>query len=229
MPMLEFIALHFSSLLLPRLRHWLYIPFCIQKSAIGEHKDRSQKLRILWQERLRIPCFLQYQPVSGGGFWEKNSFIIFMEHLSLKGNSALFFLLLVQIVNVFMYLGTMSLTALNRPKDAFWITVIASIANILLDLTLIPILGITGSCSRNPYRHDIQCTWCHNSPFPYHSSKIRIQANKKYSLRCRFNGCFSPGYPFSPAAHSCNRSVSGGYHRSTNLPACFIKTGPGNA
>jgi O-antigen/teichoic acid export membrane protein len=44
-----------------------------------------------------------------------------------------------------MYLGTMSLTALNRPKDAFWITVIAAIVNILLDIVLIPILGITGA------------------------------------------------------------------------------------
>jgi O-antigen/teichoic acid export membrane protein len=62
-----------------------------------------------------------------------------------EGAPALFFLLLVQIVNVFMYLGTMSLSALNRPKDAFWITAIASIVNILLDLALIPIIGITGA------------------------------------------------------------------------------------
>ena len=61
------------------------------------------------------------------------------------GAPALFFLLFVQVVNVFMYLGTMSLTALNRPKDAFRVTVIASIANILLDVALIPVLGITGA------------------------------------------------------------------------------------
>jgi O-antigen/teichoic acid export membrane protein len=39
----------------------------------------------------------------------------------------------------------MSLSALNRPKDAFWITAIASVANILLDLAFIPIMGITGA------------------------------------------------------------------------------------
>jgi O-antigen/teichoic acid export membrane protein len=61
------------------------------------------------------------------------------------GASAFYFLLLVQVVNVFMFLGTMSLNALNRPKDAFWITVTAAIANILLDIILIPILGITGA------------------------------------------------------------------------------------
>ncbi len=61
------------------------------------------------------------------------------------GTSALYFLLLVQVVNVFMFLGTMCLNALDRPKDAFWITVIAAVANILIDLALIPILGITGA------------------------------------------------------------------------------------
>jgi O-antigen/teichoic acid export membrane protein len=61
------------------------------------------------------------------------------------GAPALFFLLLVQVVNVFMFLGTMSLNALNRPKDAFRITVVAAMANILLDLALIPLLGITGA------------------------------------------------------------------------------------
>jgi len=63
----------------------------------------------------------------------------------IAGSSAFFFLLLVQVVNVFMFLGTMSLNALNRPKDTFWITVIAAIANILLDIILIPVLGITGA------------------------------------------------------------------------------------
>jgi len=61
------------------------------------------------------------------------------------GSSALFVLLLVQVVNVFMFLGTMSLNALNQPKDAFWITVIAAVTNIILDLVLIPVLGITGA------------------------------------------------------------------------------------
>jgi O-antigen/teichoic acid export membrane protein len=39
----------------------------------------------------------------------------------------------------------MTLTALNRPKDAFWITIIASVANILLNFAFIPIMGITGA------------------------------------------------------------------------------------
>jgi len=44
-----------------------------------------------------------------------------------------------------MYLGTMSLNSLNRPRDAFWVTAIASVANIVLDIALIPVLGIAGA------------------------------------------------------------------------------------
>jgi len=62
-----------------------------------------------------------------------------------NGASALYFLLLVQVVNVFMFLGTMCLNSLNRPKDAFLITVIAASANIIFDLILIPFIGITGA------------------------------------------------------------------------------------
>jgi O-antigen/teichoic acid export membrane protein len=61
------------------------------------------------------------------------------------GAPALVFLLLMQVVNVFMYLGTTSLNALNRPKDAFNITLIAAILNILFDVALIPVMGITGA------------------------------------------------------------------------------------
>jgi O-antigen/teichoic acid export membrane protein len=61
------------------------------------------------------------------------------------GTIPLFFLLLVQIVNIFMFLGTMSLNALDHPKDAFTITLIASLVNILLNLVFIPVMGITGA------------------------------------------------------------------------------------
>ena len=44
-----------------------------------------------------------------------------------------------------MYLQTMGLLALDRPKESFKVAAVAAIANILLDLTLIPVLGITGA------------------------------------------------------------------------------------
>ena len=44
-----------------------------------------------------------------------------------------------------MYLGTMGLNSLNRPKGAFLVTAIAALVNIILDIVLIPIMGITGA------------------------------------------------------------------------------------
>ena len=62
-----------------------------------------------------------------------------------RGAPALYLLLAAQVVNVFMYLQTMGLLALDRPKESFKVAAVAAIANILLDITLIPMLGITGA------------------------------------------------------------------------------------
>lgn len=61
------------------------------------------------------------------------------------GSGALFILLAMQVVNVFMYLHIMSLNALDRPRDSFRVTTIAAIANIVLDVILIPLIGIEGA------------------------------------------------------------------------------------
>jgi O-antigen/teichoic acid export membrane protein len=87
-------------------------------------------------------------PVCIGGWILGERLLYFVYGASFTGGTpALFFLLLVQVVNVFMYLGTMSLNSLNRPKEAFWVTAIASLVNIILDIALIPIMGITGAAA----------------------------------------------------------------------------------
>jgi len=62
-----------------------------------------------------------------------------------EGTVPLFIILAVQIINIYMYLGTTGLNALDHPKEAFTVTFVASVANILLNIELIPILGITGA------------------------------------------------------------------------------------
>ena len=85
-------------------------------------------------------------PVCVGGWILGERLLFFLYGSSfVQGSDTLYLLFLVQVVNVFMYLGTMSLNALNKPKDAFLVTVVASVANIILDLYLIPILGISGA------------------------------------------------------------------------------------
>jgi O-antigen/teichoic acid export membrane protein len=85
-------------------------------------------------------------PVCIGGWILGERLLFFLYGSSFtEGTPALFLLLLVQVVNVFMYLGTMGLNSLNRPKGAFLVTAIAALINIILDVALIPIMGITGA------------------------------------------------------------------------------------
>ncbi|MCX5635883.1 MAG: flippase [Planctomycetota bacterium] len=124
------LALH--SVLYPKISNW---------GAHGQVTEIKNSLARAFTYSLLLAI-----PTCVGGWILGERLLYYLYGASfVEGNSALFFLLLVQIVNVFMYLGTMTLAALNRPKDAFWITVIASIANILLNLVLIPIMGITGA------------------------------------------------------------------------------------
>jgi O-antigen/teichoic acid export membrane protein len=127
-----FATLAFHTVLYPKISNW---------GTQGQITKIENSLARAWTYSLFLAI-----PTCVGGWILGDKLLYYLYGASFaEGAPALFFLLLVQIVNVFMYLGTMSLTALNRPKDAFWITVIAAIANILLDIVLIPILGITGA------------------------------------------------------------------------------------
>jgi len=127
-----FATLAFNLVLYPKISNW---------GAKGQITEIENSLARAWTYSL----FLAIPTCVGG--WILGEKLLYYLYGSpfVGGIPALYFLLLVQIANVFMYLGTMSLNALNRPKDAFWVTVIAAIANILLDILLIPIMGITGA------------------------------------------------------------------------------------
>jgi O-antigen/teichoic acid export membrane protein len=127
-----FTTLAFHTVLYPKISNW---------GAHGQVTEIQSSLARAYTYSLILAI-----PTCIGGWILGERLLYFLYGASfVEGTSALFFLLLVQVVNVFMFLGTMSLTALNRPKDAFWITVIAALTNILLDLALIPILVITGA------------------------------------------------------------------------------------
>jgi len=127
-----FTTLAFHSVLYPKISNW------------GVHEQIIEIENSL--ARAYTYSLLLAIPTCIGGWILGERLLYFLYGASfVEGTSALFFLLLMQVFYVFMYLGTMSLAALNRPKDAFWITLIAAVANILLDLALIPTLGITGA------------------------------------------------------------------------------------
>lgn len=62
-----------------------------------------------------------------------------------RGYLTLIIFLAVQVVNVFQYFFTMYLDALDHPKESFKVTAVGIIANIGLNIVLIPIIGISGA------------------------------------------------------------------------------------
>ena len=127
-----FATLAFHTVLYPKISNW---------GTQGQIAKIEHSLARAWTYSLFLAI-----PTCIGGWILGDKLLYYLYGASfVEGAPALFFLLVVQIVNVFTFLGTMSLTALNRPKDAFQVTVIASIANIILDIVLIPVLGITGA------------------------------------------------------------------------------------
>ena len=127
-----FSTMAFHTVLYPKISNW---------GTLGKITDIENSLARAWTYSLILAI-----PICIGGWILGYNLLYYFYGSSFVGGApALFFLLLVQIMNVFAFLGSMSLTALNRPKDAFQVTVIASIANILLDVILIPVLGITGA------------------------------------------------------------------------------------
>ena len=127
-----FTTLAFHTVLYPKISHWETQG---DLAAIGTTLARA----VTYSLFLAIPVCI-------GGWVLGERLLYFLYGASFTGGTtALYVLLVVQIANVFMYLGTMSLNSLNRPKDAFVVTAIASIINIVLDIVLIPVLGISGA------------------------------------------------------------------------------------
>ncbi len=127
-----FTTLAFHTVLYPKISNW-----GIQNQ--WNEIENSLARAFTYSLFLAIPACI-------GGWILGDRLLYFLYGAAFTGGTpALFFLLLVQVVNVFMFLGTTSLNGLNRPKEAFWITIGSAIVNILLDLALIPLLGITGA------------------------------------------------------------------------------------
>ena len=62
-----------------------------------------------------------------------------------RGNIVFMIILIVQIVNVFNMFFTTYLSAMDRQKDAFKVTAAAAMSNVILNLLLIPMIGMEGA------------------------------------------------------------------------------------
>ncbi|MDD3857405.1 MAG: flippase [Methanoculleus sp.] len=124
------VALH--TTLYPKISYW------------GKKDDLPSVERAL--ARAFTYSLLLAVPVVAGGWilGERLLYFFYGESFS-TGATALGILLLVQMAHVFVFLQTMCLNALDRPKDSFRVTAIAVAANVGLNLYLIPAYGIVGA------------------------------------------------------------------------------------
>lgn len=122
----------FRSTLLPRISRWGKTG---QKNLIEISLSRALTYSLI----LAIPMFV-------GGFLlgDKLLYYIYGEDVS-RGYVTMVILFLVQILNIFYYLLSTYLTALDQLKDLFKATLVAVVANIALNAFLIPSIGIAGA------------------------------------------------------------------------------------
>jgi O-antigen/teichoic acid export membrane protein len=85
-------------------------------------------------------------PITVGGILLADKLLYYFYSASFEsGAPVLSILLFVQIANIFLYLQTMCLNAMDRPRTSFYITAVSAVLNILLNIILIPSMGITGA------------------------------------------------------------------------------------
>ncbi|MFZ3060708.1 MAG: flippase [Candidatus Methanoperedens sp.] len=88
---------------------------------------------------LAIPIFM------GGVLLGDKLLYFFYGAEFMYGYSTLVILLIAQLVNIFQVFFTMYLGALDRQKYAFKVTAFAAMANIVLNIIMIPLYGISGA------------------------------------------------------------------------------------
>lgn len=122
----------FHTTLFPRISQW-HAENCIAPIESALSKSLTY-------------CLILTIPIAVGGALLARPLMYFLYSEAFEsGDSVLVVLLLVQIANIFMFLFTMSLNAMDRPRDSFMVTAISAILNIVLNILLIPLFGIVGA------------------------------------------------------------------------------------
>lgn len=128
----SFIVIAFHTVLYPRISKW--------------HADNQlSMIENSLTKAFTYSLFLAI-PVTAEGIILSETLLFFLYGTAfVAGAPILIILLFVQIANIFMYLQTMCLNAMDRPKISFYITVVSAILNIILNILLIPVFGIAGA------------------------------------------------------------------------------------
>jgi O-antigen/teichoic acid export membrane protein len=128
----SFMAIAFHTVLYPRVSKW--------------HAEK--KISMIEQaltKSFTYSLFLAI-PITAGGILLADKLLYYLYSASFEsGAPVLSILLFVQLANIFLYLQTMCLNAMDRPKVSFYITAFSAVLNILLNIALIPPMGISGA------------------------------------------------------------------------------------
>jgi O-antigen/teichoic acid export membrane protein len=85
-------------------------------------------------------------PVTAGGIALAEELLYYLYGASfVSGVPVLAILLFVQIATIFLFLQTMCLNAMDRPRNSFYVTAVSAVLNIVLNIVLIPLMGIEGA------------------------------------------------------------------------------------
>jgi len=115
----------------PRVSRWNQIG---ETGLIEESLSRAFTYSLI----LALPLFV-------GGALLGDKLLYYFYGTDFVSYTTLMILFSVQIVNIFQYFFTTYLGAMNQIKELFKITVVAVVANIAMNATLIPVMGISGA------------------------------------------------------------------------------------
>ena len=127
-----FVALALENILFPRFSRW--------------DEERNHAVIATSLSKAYTYSLVLAVPFCVGGWLlaDKLLYYLYGEAFT-SGTLALMVLFPLYVIYVFQVLQTMTLNALNRPKDSFWITSIIVLVNIVLNILMIPVLGIAGA------------------------------------------------------------------------------------
>ena len=128
----SFIVLAFHTVLFPRISKW--------------HTEKNFSLIEYSMAKAFTYSLFVTIPITAGGIILSEKLLYYLYGASfVSGAPVLMILLFVQIVNIFMFLLTMCLNAMDMPKTSFYITAGSALLNIVLNILLIPQYGIAGA------------------------------------------------------------------------------------
>lgn len=128
----SFMVAAFHTTLYPHISRW--------------HADRELTRIEQSLTRAFTYSFFLAIPVTAGGLILAEKLLHYLYGAAFEpGSQILWILLFVQIANIFMYLLTMCLNAMDMPKISFYCTAVSAALNILLCILFIPLYGISGA------------------------------------------------------------------------------------